>query len=84
MDKQVELLAKRLTDRVWRLESGVLYKIKDKEGNVVPFFPNESQRDLHRRQWYRNIILKARQLGFSTDIEIQALDYALFNENVNV
>jgi len=77
-------LANRLSDRVWRLEAGVLYKIKDKWGNVIPYHPNEAQRDLHRNQWYRNIILKARQLGFSTDIEIQALDYALFNENVNV
>jgi len=77
-------IKKRLGNRERRINSGKLYKIKDKEANIIPFKPNVHQQKLHDEQHNRNIILKARQLGFSTDIEIQALDYALFNSNVNV
>lgn len=80
----VDVLYEKLGSRAWRLESGKLYKIKDKDGNIVPYYPNDAQKNLHRNQWYRNVVLKARQLGFSTDIDIQALDYALFNRDVNV
>jgi len=77
-------IKKRLGNRERRINSGKLYKIKDKEANIIPFKPNVHQQKLHDEQHNRNVILKARQLGFSTDIEIQALDYALFNSNVNV
>lgn len=40
-----------------------------------------AQRFLFENMWYLNIILKARQLGFSTAIQIFLLDYALFNDN---
>ena len=71
----------------WRIFSGRLYKIKTKEsedgsGNlVIPFVPNESQTDLLDRINNRNLVLKARQLGFSTLIEILAFDHCLFNKN---
>jgi len=83
-EEQLLEIKDKWSDRLWRLESGQFYKIKDKNGNVVPYIPNENQKGLHRKQWYRNIIVKARQLGFSTDIEIQGLDYCLFNSNVTV
>jgi hypothetical protein len=51
-----------LSDRLWRIEGAKLYKIKDKEANVAFYQPNQAQRDLHRKQWYRNVIVKARQL----------------------
>lgn len=82
--KQLKMIKQKLGNRSWRLNSGKLYKIKDKNANIIPFKPNKHQQDLHNNQHYRNVILKARQLGFSTDIEIQALDYALFNHNVDV
>lgn len=81
---QIKNLQKKLWSRKWRINSGKLYKIKDKNASIIPFKPNRHQQKLHKEQHNRNIILKARQLGFSTDIEIQALDYALFNANVNV
>jgi len=84
MNKDEKLLQKRLQDREWRLNSWFLYKIKDKEGQVVSYKPNKAQQLLHKNQWYRNVILKARQMWFSTDIEIQALDFALFNKNMSV
>lgn len=81
-----ETLTKCLSDPHWRLFSGSLYKIiiKDEteDGSfVIPFSPNAAQRRFIENLWYRNIILKARQLGFSTLIAIVWLDHALFNAN---
>ena len=81
-------LARCLADPVWRVFSGCLYKIMikgdDEEGveaesYVVPFKPNPAQRKFVDRLWHRNIILKARQLGFTTLIAVMWLDHALFN-----
>ena len=82
-----EELARCLADPMWRLCSGKLYKIlikgddEDDDGLVLPFKPNRAQRRLMRRLWHRNLILKARQLGFTTLICIMWLDHALFNPN---
>lgn len=70
-------LARCLADPEWRLFSGCLYKIMVKgddeaeEAMVMPFRPNRAQRRFVRRLWHRNLILKARQLGFTTLIAIQ-------------
>lgn len=79
-------LAACLADPMWRLCSGQLYKILVKEddgddGLVLPFKPNRAQRRFMARIWHRNIILKARQLGFTTLICILFLDHALFNSD---
>ena len=73
-------------DAMWRICSGVLYKIvikgeKDDDNLVVPFIPNAAQCRFIRRLHHRNIILKARQRGFTTIIAIMWLDHALFNAN---
>lgn len=82
--EEAELL-RNLADPMWRLCSGALYKIMvksdDGSGSVIPFVPNRAQRRLIRRLWHRNIILKARQLGFTTLIAIMWLDHALFNDD---
>lgn len=62
----------------WRLEN--LYKIQNEEGDKITFKLRPPQRALFQNMHYRNIILKARQLGFSTAIEIYLLDHALFNK----
>lgn len=67
----------------WRIFSGHLYKIMTKgdehqPGSVVPFKPNIAQRTFVSALHYRNVILKARQLGFTTLIAIMWLDHALF------
>lgn len=69
---------------MWRLSN--LYKIIVKgdgegEGLVMQFKPNRAQRRFLDRLHHRNIILKARQLGFTTLIAIAWLDHALFNAN---
>lgn len=43
--------------------------------------PNWAQRDLYTNLWYINIILKARQLGFTTFVMAYFLDSCLFNSN---
>ena len=80
-------LRRCLADPEWRLFSGCLYQIIVKgetEGDedfVLPFVPNAAQRRFIARLWHRNIILKARQLGFTTLVSILWLDHALFNAN---
>ena len=81
---EAELLA-ILGDPVRRIST--LYKImvKGDDGQsdmVIPFRPNRAQRRFIARLHHRNIILKARQLGFTTLIAIVWLDHALFNANV--
>lgn len=63
----------------WRLSN--LYWIVDKRAQLVPFRPNDQQLSFVRRLWHRNIILKARQLGMSTLVELMQLDQALWNPN---
>lgn len=77
-------LKRCLADPMWRLSH--LYKIlvkgdDDEDGTVLLFRPNRAQRRFISRLWHRNIILKARQLGFTTLICILWLDHALFNSN---
>ena len=74
-----EQLIQLLWDKDWRLTSGKLYYIKDKQGNKIPFIPNEQQLHYLKNRWTKNIILKARQLWFSTLIDIMSLDKALFS-----
>ena len=76
-----------LADPWWRLTSGQLYKIMikgddDEESLVLPFIPNDAQLKLFTNLHTRNNILKARQLGFTTAIEILFLDCCLFRANV--
>ncbi len=65
----------------WRLDH--LYKVTDKDGKLVQFVMNDDQRRFIRNIWTRNIILKARQRGFSTLMQVLALDHALFNKFAN-
>lgn len=74
-----EVLGPHWRDLEWRLKS--LYWIVDKSGTAVRFEPNDEQLDFIRNLHSRNVILKARQMGFSTLIEILQLDQALFNSD---
>lgn len=83
-DPAAEELKRLLTDPMWRISN--LYKIiikgdGDDEGLVIQFKPNRAQRRFIASLHHRNIILKARQLGFTTLIAIVWLDHALFNAN---
>ena len=69
----------RLKDKEWRLSN--LYKIVDKQKNLVVFRRNYAQRRYSAEAWYRNINLKGRQLGFTTDACIDGLDDCIFTRN---
>lgn len=71
---------RHLSDRRWRLNN--LYTIIDKEGSQRIFKFNWAQAELYDEMWYRNIILKARQLGVSTFVCLFFLDICLFKPNV--
>lgn len=75
-------LVECLKDPHWRIRH--LYKIKNKQKQIVPFVPNEAQEELLQDMHWRNIIPKARQRGFSTLIELLGLDTALFQPGSDV
>lgn len=80
-----EELALRLADPMWRLANLYFITVKaegeEGEGKRVLFQMNRHQRRFVERMWHRNIIIKARQLGFTTLICILWLDHALFNKD---
>ena len=77
----MKLTHENLANEWWRLNN--LYKIKDKYGQAIPFRLNKVQQHLYRNLWYLLIILKARQLGSTTFIQLFILDRCLFNDNTN-
>lgn len=66
-------------DKIQRLSH--LYVIQDEKGKVVQFKPKPTQLRFLEEMHERNIILKARQLGFSTLIDLWILDETLFRSN---
>lgn len=82
MIDDISFLKAHLPDQFWRLNN--LYHIVDENGTDVLFKMRPAQEALYRNLHYRNIILKARQEGFTTFIDILALDCAIFTENFAV
>ena len=70
----------KLTDPLWRLNN--LYWIIDKDSNKVKFKMKPCQRHFYDNMWYWNQLLKARQRGFSTLIDLIILDLCLWNDNI--
>lgn len=79
MASPARFLVDQWADPRWRLNN--LYWIESKQGEVVPFRLNPAQERLLDDLWYLNVILKARQLGFSTLIQLYMLDACLFNSH---
>ncbi len=69
----------------WRMEN--LYWIVTKDGSKEVFKMNRAQKHfaenflLPDKPYHRHIILKSRQLGFTTFIDLWLLDEVLFNTN---
>lgn len=84
-ESQIKEIARRLDDPMWRLTN--LYKIvskgddEDSDGLVMTFKPNTAQKRLLSRLWHRSLILKARQMGFSTLICMLWLDTAAWSKD---
>jgi len=69
----------------WRLNN--LYFITTKDGSREVFKMNRAQKHFYDnyinvpRPFHRHVILKSRQLGFTTFIDLLAFDFILFNPN---
>ena len=74
------LAAKRWPDKLARLRDG-FYSIKDKSGAVIPFRMNEDQERFLLERHGMDVVLKARQKGFTTVIQLDMLDDCLFIPN---
>lgn len=70
----------QFSDLRWRINN--IYWILDKEGRKVRFQMNWAQEALFNEMHFLNDILKARQLGFTTFIQLFMLDAAVFNTNI--
>lgn len=77
---EIESVRERLGSARWRLNN--LYWITNEQGKRVRFRLNWAQTRLLDDMWFLNVILKARQLGMTTFIQIFMLDRCLFNSNV--
>lgn len=69
-----------LAAKSWRLNN--LYKVLNPHGKVVPFRLKWQQQHYLEHQHGRDILLKARQVGFSTLIDLDYLDDCLFIPNL--
>lgn len=87
-EKIVALLTEHpelIKNQEWRLSN--LYWIITKDGDKQVFTMNRAQRHFYDtyinvpHPYHRHCILKSRQLGFTTFIDILILDYILFNPN---
>lgn len=72
---------RQLDDQGWRLNN--LYTITTKEGKKVPFRMNWAQQELWENLLLNNLVLKVRQLGISTFIQLLQLDTCLFNASTS-
>lgn len=76
---QLQRAIDQFSDVRWRLNN--LYFIEDKTGRRVAFRMNSAQERLFNEMHVLNIVLKARQMGFSTLIDLFILDQCMFNSH---
>lgn len=76
-------LKELLKNKRRRVTSGKIYRIKTKQGKIVPFIPNIHQLVFFRaKMMYNRIVIpKARQLGMSTAEAVWDFDDVLFRNN---
>lgn len=70
-----------LLEKMWRLHN--LYYIINEQGKKELFRPREAQLQFLLERHGFDLILKARQLGFSTAVQLDMLDDCLFNSDKN-
>ena len=73
---------KEWADQWWRLCN--LYWIINDDGERVKFYPNDAQERLYRNLWYLNLVLKARQQGFSTYVLAKKFAKAILFSGTNL
>jgi hypothetical protein len=78
----IEAVRTRWPDKLARLNDG-FYSIKDKLGAKIPFRMNSDQSKYLAERHGLDVILKARQRGFTTVIQLDMLDDCLFTPNLS-
>lgn len=71
-----DALAAKLSDRWWRINN--LYQILTEDSKTVPLEMRSEQKEFLLHRANRNFVPKARKLGLSTIIVLDALDACLF------
>lgn len=66
-------------DRDWRLDH--LYYVQDETGTKVLYQRRTAQKAYCENSWLFDVIAKARQLGFSTEIAIEITDLCVFRKD---
>lgn len=66
-------------DREWRMQN--LYTVINEYGERVPYVRRPAQEKYSSEAWFLDVIVKARQLGFSTEIAVDICDACVFNKN---
>jgi hypothetical protein len=77
----LDLCADRWPDKLARLKGG-FYQVQDESGDAVRFHLRPLQEKFLLEQHGFDLLLKARQLGFTTVIQLDYLDDCLFNPNI--
>jgi hypothetical protein len=72
-------LLQRFSNRERRMNS--LYNVLNEQGQIVPYRRRLVQQRYSANQWLLDIIVKARQIGFSTEIAIDITDHCLWRKN---
>jgi len=80
MARPLELARAKWPDKIARLRDG-FYKVQDESGEAVPFRLRPLQEKFLLEQHGFDLLLKARQLGFTTVIQLDYLDDCLFIPN---
>ena len=79
IEEDIKPTREQLKSKPWRINN--LYKIVTKDGDVIRFKMNRAQVDYFNKRHNKNIILKSRQLGFTTFEAIDGFDDILWNKN---
>jgi hypothetical protein len=74
-----QALLSKFADRNVRMNT--LYTVLDEKGNLVPYRRRPAQQIYADDHWMLDVICKARQLGFSTEIAIDITDCCVFRKN---
>jgi hypothetical protein len=72
-------LMMRFANRERRMNS--MYAILNESGQIVPYRRRPAQARYAAEQWLLDIIVKARQIGFSSEISIDIADQCLWRRN---
>ena len=78
----MEAIREKFPNKMARLRGG-FYDIKNKQGKREAFRLNEHQEQFLMERHGMDVILKARQLGYTTVIQLDMLDDCLFTSNLS-